>query len=150
LHRLNRAIPRDLVTIVHKAIDREPGHRYQTAAELAADLHHFLSDEPILARRPSLSERLLRWARHHPGVAAWVTAIWLLLTAGLVAALVAAARFGRIADENRNLAEQREGERIKAEREKDRAEASFKMARDAVDRFFTQVGESPQLKAQGM
>src|SRR5207302_7070398 len=28
LHRLNRAIPRDLVTIVHKAMEREPGQRY--------------------------------------------------------------------------------------------------------------------------
>jgi tetratricopeptide (TPR) repeat protein len=34
--------------------------------------------------------------------------------------------------------------------ERDRAEASFQMARDTVDRFFTQVGESPKLKAQGM
>jgi hypothetical protein len=31
-------VPRDLATIVHKAIDREPGRRYQTAADLAADL----------------------------------------------------------------------------------------------------------------
>src|SRR5262249_16298020 len=41
-------------------------------------------------------------------------------------------------------------ERDRAEQEKDRAEAGFRMARDTVDRFFTQVGESPQLKAQGM
>src|SRR5262249_16664691 len=41
-------------------------------------------------------------------------------------------------------------ERDRAEQEKNRAEASFRMARDTVDRFFTQVGESPQLKAQGM
>src|SRR5262249_23757693 len=41
-------------------------------------------------------------------------------------------------------------ERDRAAQEKDRAEASFRMARDTVDRFFTQVGESPQLKAQGM
>jgi tetratricopeptide (TPR) repeat protein len=41
-------------------------------------------------------------------------------------------------------------ERDRAEQEKNRAEASFKMARETVDRFFTQVGDSPQLKAQGM
>src|SRR5262249_56396913 len=41
-------------------------------------------------------------------------------------------------------------ERDRAEQEKDRAEAGFRMARDTVDRFFTQVGESPKLKAQGM
>src|SRR5258707_11379209 len=50
LDRLNRAVPRDLVTIVHKAIDRDPAHRY-VAAELAADLQRFIDDEPIHARR---------------------------------------------------------------------------------------------------
>src|SRR5262249_1649408 len=101
--------------------DRDPSHRYQTAAELAADLHCFLTDQPIQARRPSATERLRRWARHHPGVAASLTAILLLLTTGLVAALVAAAGFGRIAGENRNLAEQREVQRIKAEQAGDEA-----------------------------
>jgi WD40 repeat protein/serine/threonine protein kinase len=115
LKRLNPAVPRDLATIVHKAIDRDPGHRYQTAAELAADLRSFLADEPIRARRPSVMERLRRWARHHPGLAASLTTIWLLLLVGLVAALAAAARFGRIANDNRLLAEQKELERRKAE-----------------------------------
>jgi serine/threonine-protein kinase len=157
LDRENRAIPRDLVTIVHRAIEHDPTHRYQTAAELEADLHRFLADEPILARRPSMAERLWRWARHHPGVAASLTAILLLLLVGLVGATFAAGRFRRIADDNRQLAMQRESERSKAEserskaeQEKERAEASFKMARDTVDRFFTQVGESPELKARGM
>jgi hypothetical protein len=38
LDRLPAGIPRDLTTIVHKAIDRDPARRYQTAAELAEDL----------------------------------------------------------------------------------------------------------------
>ncbi len=37
LDKLNRSIPRDLVTIVHKAIDRESAHRYQTAGGLCND-----------------------------------------------------------------------------------------------------------------
>jgi hypothetical protein len=52
LDKLNRAIPRDLVTVVHKAIDRESARRYPTAAALANDLRRFLADEPIQARRP--------------------------------------------------------------------------------------------------
>ena len=35
---VNRMVPRDLATIVHKAIDRDPARRYPTAADLAADL----------------------------------------------------------------------------------------------------------------
>jgi serine/threonine protein kinase/WD40 repeat protein len=69
LDRLDGAIPRDLVTIVHKAIDRDPGHRYQSAGELAADLQRFLDDLPILARRLSSLERLWRWSRRNRALA---------------------------------------------------------------------------------
>ena len=50
---VNRMVPRDLATIVHKAIDRDPARRYPTAADLAADLERFLDDEPIKARQIS-------------------------------------------------------------------------------------------------
>jgi WD40 repeat protein/serine/threonine protein kinase/predicted Zn-dependent protease len=69
LDKLNPHVPRDLVTIVHKAIDREPAHRYQTAQELAADLQRFIDDVPIRARRVSLRERAVRWCRHNPALA---------------------------------------------------------------------------------
>ncbi|MCY2965579.1 MAG: hypothetical protein NT069_18435 [Planctomycetota bacterium] len=38
LETLNPEIPRDLATNVHKAIDRDPGHRYQTSQQLGDDL----------------------------------------------------------------------------------------------------------------
>ena len=57
LDKLHRAIPRDLVTIVHKAIEREPEHRYPTARELAEDLRRFLAGEPVRARRAGIWER---------------------------------------------------------------------------------------------
>ncbi len=76
--RVNRAVPRDLATVIHKAIDREPARRYQTARELAADLQSFLDDEPIQARRVSRAERLARWCRHHPGIAG-LTAVLLVV-----------------------------------------------------------------------
>src|SRR5439155_25716633 len=63
LGRVNPAIPRDLRTIVHKAIEKDPGHRYATAAALAQDLHRFVADEPIRARRVSGVERAWRWCR---------------------------------------------------------------------------------------
>jgi WD40 repeat protein/serine/threonine protein kinase len=70
LQTLNREIPADLQTIIHKAIDRDPEHRYQTAQELADDLRRFADDEPIRARRISLPERLRRWSRRNKGLAA--------------------------------------------------------------------------------
>ena len=51
LLKLDPAIPRDLATIVHKAIARDPSDRYPTAGELADDLRRFLEDRPIPARR---------------------------------------------------------------------------------------------------
>jgi serine/threonine protein kinase/WD40 repeat protein len=62
-------VPRDLETIVLKAIDREPAHRYQTAGELAEDLQRFLDDLPIRARRASPGERAWRWCRRNPAPA---------------------------------------------------------------------------------
>jgi serine/threonine protein kinase len=59
--QLNRAVPRDLETIVLKAIDRDPARRYQTAQELAEDLKRFVDDRPIRARRAGMGERLGRW-----------------------------------------------------------------------------------------
>ncbi len=97
LERVDSGIPRDLVTIIHKAMDRDPSHRYATAAELAADLQCFLNDEPIKARPLSTGERVWRWARRHPGVAASLGAIGLLLLAVAIGASVAAAWFQRLA-----------------------------------------------------
>jgi eukaryotic-like serine/threonine-protein kinase len=76
--RLNPAIPRDLETIVLKAMAKDPSHRYATAQELAADLGRFLADEPILARRPGAVERTLRWARRHRELMSTAAAIVLV------------------------------------------------------------------------
>jgi WD40 repeat protein/serine/threonine protein kinase len=85
LGKLNRSVPRDLETIVHKAIDREPGRRYQTAAALAADLQRFLADEPIQARRVSQTEHVWRWCRHNPVVAGLTAALALVFLGGFAA-----------------------------------------------------------------
>jgi hypothetical protein len=62
-------VPRDLETVVLKAMEREPGRRYQTAGDLAEDLRRFLQDVPIRAHRPGVRERLWRWARRNPALA---------------------------------------------------------------------------------
>jgi serine/threonine protein kinase/WD40 repeat protein len=79
LQKINPAIPRDLVTVVQKAMDREPLRRYSTAGDLAADLQRFLDDEPVKARRISRTERLARWCRRQPVMAGLLLAILVLL-----------------------------------------------------------------------
>jgi WD40 repeat protein/serine/threonine protein kinase len=82
LEKLNRAIPRELATIVHKAIEREPARRYPTAAALAEDLQRFLADEPIRARRISRAEWFWRWCRRNPVVAGLTAALVVVFLAG--------------------------------------------------------------------
>jgi serine/threonine protein kinase/WD40 repeat protein len=62
-------IPRDLETIVLKAMAKRPSDRYETAQELAEDLSRFLAFEPVRARRISPAGRLWRFSRRHPQLA---------------------------------------------------------------------------------
>jgi serine/threonine protein kinase len=82
LDKIAPELPRDLVTIVHKAIARDAGDRYQLPGAMADDLRRFLDDRPIAARRSSLIEQAWRWCRRNPtGAALVVTALALLVLA---------------------------------------------------------------------
>ena len=76
---VNPRIPRDLETIVLTAVDKEPSHRYSSAGKMADDLRAFLRDEPIQARRSSMLERTVRWARRNKRLATALCGIVALL-----------------------------------------------------------------------
>ncbi len=97
LRQLDRRIPRNLETIVLKALAKEPGERYATAGQLAEDLQRFLTDRSILARRLTRIERTWRWCRRNPAVAALLTLVGSLLIAGTVASSLAALSFKGLA-----------------------------------------------------
>jgi WD40 repeat protein/serine/threonine protein kinase len=77
---LDTRIPRDLETIVQKAIAKDPKDRYPSADALGEDLRRFLADEPIKARPVGPLERAWIWARRRPALAG-------LLAVGFIAAL---------------------------------------------------------------
>jgi len=87
---IDRRVPRDLETIVLKAMGREPAIRYQTAGAMADDLRRFLDGRPILARRPSPLARALKWARRRKALAASAVLTALLAAAVLTALALAA------------------------------------------------------------
>ncbi len=82
---LLRTLRGDLETIVLKALEKEPGWRYPSAGELAADVRRYLAGEPVCARPPSglyvLRKKLFK---HRRGLAAAgiVAAIGLLSAGG--------------------------------------------------------------------
>ncbi len=130
LHQLDPSIPRGLEAIVQKAIEREPAHRYATAAELATDLRRFLDRRPIRARRTPWPERFALWCRRNPSLAAMTTVAAALTVSIAVIASVAAFR----------LRSQRDAERLTArtlklqEARLQRSEAAERAQRECADR----------------
>ena len=127
--RINPQIPRDLETVILKAISRDPDRRYPSAAALAADLRCFLEDRPIQARRASSVERLWRWSRRNRAVASLAGTTLLLV---LLVAIVATAGYVRTKRALEGEAKQRE-----------HAEANADLAVEVLDRIFERYSPSP-------
>jgi serine/threonine protein kinase len=68
--RVDRRVPVDLETICLKCLEKDPDRRYQTAGQLAEDLRRYVNRFAISARRVGPVQRLIKWARRRPAVAA--------------------------------------------------------------------------------
>jgi serine/threonine-protein kinase len=125
--------PLALEAICLKAMALEPQERYASAEALAADIEHWLADEPITARRASRSERLGRWLRRHR------TGVSMTAAAVLVAVLCLGAASGMLFAAYRDASQQR-----------DRAKARLELALGAVDQFYTKASGNPELRTHGL
>ncbi len=146
LRSLNPDIPADLQTITQKACSTEPGHRYQSASEFEEDLRRFLEDRPILARRTTRLERLYRWSRRNPTIAALSAATLLLLltVAGMLAIFNQRKQIALNAISNQyNRAEINLQEKTTAlaavEKERARAELNLDLAIQAFDKVIENI-----------
>lgn len=86
LRKVNRFVPRELETIIHKAIAKRPDDRYLTAQDFAEDLKCFLLDKPIKAKPASRFDQARKWARRHREMVAAVAAT--LMVAAVVAGVL--------------------------------------------------------------
>jgi tetratricopeptide (TPR) repeat protein/tRNA A-37 threonylcarbamoyl transferase component Bud32 len=140
---LQPKLPRDLDTICLKCLQKDPARRYTSALDLADDLRRCLNGEPIRARPVGHVERMGRWCRRHPGVAALLAAL----------ALVVGGAFGSVT----GLWLQAEQERKRADHERDQAQANlelaetnYQQAKKAVDDCFLLATEEPLLQQESM
>jgi WD40 repeat protein/serine/threonine protein kinase len=95
--RLNSGVPRDLQTICLKCLEKSPRRRYNTAAELAADLGRFLAGEPVQAQPPSVVYLTRKFISRHRLALSVAAVVLLLLLGGAVAAFIGIDRERRMA-----------------------------------------------------
>jgi serine/threonine protein kinase/WD40 repeat protein len=129
-------IPRDLETIVLKAIAKNPSDRFATAGDLARELERFVEGRPIRSRRISLPERLWRWSRRNPAMALLILLAATLTSILAIGSTVAAWRFR----------EQRDAVRI----EESRFRANLKRALVAERAGREELGRSLLVQARAL
>jgi tetratricopeptide (TPR) repeat protein len=141
----NNRIRQELDWIVLKAIEKEPGRRYETVAAFADDIRRLLNDEPVEAAPPSRLYRLRKFARRNRGAIAAGGLVALALCGGIATTTVqlfrareaeaAAKSFASEAGEKRDLAqqamEQSELDRIAARKAEQDARSDRKRAVEA-------------------
>jgi len=131
----------DVETIVLKALEKDRAKRYQSAAELAADLQRYLNNESILARPVGAMGRCVRWVKRNRTIAT-VTGV-----AAVVLVAVSTVLIARIIAEShraqRNF-EQAQANLVVAEANLAAKNDSFEL----VKQMFTSI--RPEENKQGM
>ena len=112
---IDRRIPRDLETIVQKAMAKAPSHRYRSAGELADDLRRFLGSHPVQARRITAPQKLWMWARRNSAMACLFLLAVVSMASGTAASMRLAARARDRAIEATTAREQAYADRRRAE-----------------------------------
>jgi eukaryotic-like serine/threonine-protein kinase len=138
--RLRPGLPRDLETIVLKCLEKDPRRRYESAGELADELRRFSAGEAIRARPTPAWERVFKWVKRRPTVAA-LAAVTGLATLVLVAVILTAnARLqqGKEFAEAKRLEAEAQSQEARTQRRQ--ALANLRLALQAVDQMLTRLG----------
>ncbi len=112
LSRLTPTLSGDIETIALKAVEPDRALRYQSVADLAADLQRFLDRQPISARPHTAIYQLRMFARRHRALVAGIAAIFAALTLGIIGTSIGL--FRAWSAERAATAQTRRAERISA------------------------------------
>lgn len=96
--KLCRLLTGDLDWIVMKALEKDRTRRYETANAFAADIKHFLADEPVTATAPSAAYRFHKFARRNKTALGVTLAVGVILVLACVISLSQAVRATRERD----------------------------------------------------
>ncbi len=136
--RLTKLVRGELDWIVMKALEKERARRYETANGLARDVERYLNDEEVEACPPSRLYRLKKFVRRNKGPVLAGTMVLLTLLGGILGTSIGLVRAKQ--------ARQAEAERAAGERQaKERADANFDLANDAVGHYLGAVTDAPEL-----
>ena len=97
--RLNAEARGDLEAVIAMAMEKDRDRRYAGVSELAADLRRYLLSQPVLARRSGAIERVRKFARRNPALAATLGVAASALLAGVVVSTWFAVAASRARDE---------------------------------------------------
>jgi serine/threonine protein kinase/WD40 repeat protein len=90
--QLDRKLPRDLETILLKALAKDPKDRFSSAGALGDELRRFIDGRPIRSRPVSAVEQFWRWCKRDPWLAgasiAAVTVTTVLALGSMAVAIV--------------------------------------------------------------
>ena len=140
--KLNPAVPRDMETVLLKAMSKDLAGRYATAKELADDLRRFLEHRPIVSRPPSLLDRAAKWAwRHRYAVWSGGGSLAALLVLSVVGLAVSNVLISRERDWKDEALREREAALAAVGAGERQARANLLLARKAVNGLYTQLAE---------
>ena len=108
LGTISTTLKGDIDTIALKAMEKDRDRRYQSAAELANDIHHFLNNEPIIARPLSIGYQVRLFTKKYKRTCAAVLLLFVSIVFGIIGTTtgwVEANKQKEIAIEQRDIAE---------------------------------------------
>src|SRR5262249_50920290 len=95
VRKLVHQLQGDLDWVVMKCLEKDRTRRYDTANGLAADVQHYLSDEPVVACPPSAGYRVREFVRRNKGPVLTAGFVLLTLVAGIIGTTLGLIEAGR-------------------------------------------------------